>query len=408
MSPMEPGLRWRAALLFGLLSSTWSTLVSQLTAARIGRDAAADWMIVAAIPLRDLALQAEPGWGVLAAGVLFHQWADFSWAVVFFGLLGRWTAGLGPLRVALVAPVWALFTSAVEWLLLVPVLPFWQPIFTLNQPYWIGLLVHMTAAASYPLFPWIRDRVAGLRPSPHGRFAAWWAGTGAGVLAGLALLAWLGAHGREWPGHAARASDFDQAFMRRMAAHHAQGVTLALIGAQGAEDRRLRALARMMVATQRGEIAIFRQWWRSWFGAELPPANVTDHATMPGMLAPEELDGLRAMPAADFDRVFVALMTHHHRGAIAMADAAVRGTGDLRLRLMAHATRHSQRGEIELMQGRRGFAAVGSAIANMVLPAGEAPPDGVATERLATPPAPLRRGGARGRVAALRRGRVRG
>jgi uncharacterized protein (DUF305 family) len=381
MSPMEPGLRWRAALLFGLLSSTWSTLVSQFTAGRIGRDAAADWMIVAAIPLRDWALQVEPGWGVLAAGVLFHQWADFSWAVVFFGLLGRWTAGLGPLPIALVAPAWALFTSAVEWLLLVPVLPFWQPVFTLNQPYWIGLLVHLTAAASYPLFPWIRDRVAGLPSSPHRRFTAWWAGGGALGLAALGLLAWLGAHGREWPGHAARETAFDQAFMRRMAAHHAQGITLGQIGAQQAEDPHLRALARMMVATQRGEVAVFRQWWRSWFDGELPAATVTDHASMPGMLMPEELERLRAMPPGSLDRAFVALMTHHHRGAIAMADEAVRGAGDLRLRLMAHATRHSQRGEIELMQGRQGFAAVGSAVANMIRPAGAAPPDGTLGER---------------------------
>jgi hypothetical protein len=48
--------RWRAAVYFGLISSTFSTLVSQLSAARIGRDAAVDWMSVAAIPARDWAL----------------------------------------------------------------------------------------------------------------------------------------------------------------------------------------------------------------------------------------------------------------------------------------------------------------------------------------------------------------
>ncbi|MCB4821551.1 hypothetical protein [Roseicella aerolata] len=44
---------WRAALLMGVIVSTYSTLLSQFTAARIGRDALADWMVVAAIPLRD-------------------------------------------------------------------------------------------------------------------------------------------------------------------------------------------------------------------------------------------------------------------------------------------------------------------------------------------------------------------
>src|SRR3954471_20250185 len=72
------GVNWRAAALLGLISSTFSTLVSQFTAARIGRDAVVDWMVVAAIPLRDPALQVEPSWPVILAGILFHQWADFS------------------------------------------------------------------------------------------------------------------------------------------------------------------------------------------------------------------------------------------------------------------------------------------------------------------------------------------
>src|ERR1700712_5340688 len=170
------GVNWRAAALLGLINSTFSTLVSQFTAARIGRDAVVDWMVVAAIPLRDPALQVEPSWSVILAGILFHQWADFSWAVVFFGLLGRWTAGLRPWTILLISPFWALLTSALEWLFLVPVLPFWQPIFTLEQPYWIGYLVHLSSASMYPLFPWLRDWMAGQRPLRHQRFTAVWGG----------------------------------------------------------------------------------------------------------------------------------------------------------------------------------------------------------------------------------------
>src|SRR5215213_11935941 len=117
----------------------WDTsaahMVSQLLGARFGRDPAVDWMVVAAIPLQDWALEAEPSWPVIAAGILFHQSADFFWAVVFFGLLSRWTAGLGPWTIALVGVPWAILTSSLEYFVVVP---FWQPIFTLNQPYWVG------------------------------------------------------------------------------------------------------------------------------------------------------------------------------------------------------------------------------------------------------------------------------
>src|SRR3981189_2638431 len=81
--------RWRAAVCLGLLSSTFSTAVSQLSAARIGRDASVDWMSVAAIPARDWALTAEPSTSGIAIGIAFHQWADISWALGFSGVFGK-------------------------------------------------------------------------------------------------------------------------------------------------------------------------------------------------------------------------------------------------------------------------------------------------------------------------------
>jgi hypothetical protein len=235
-------LNWRTAALLGLISSTFSTLVSQFLAGRIGRDAVVDWMVVATIPLRDGMLQSEPSWPVIAAGILFHQWADFTWAVIFFWLLGRWTAGLKPRTLLLIALPWALFTSAFEWFVLVPLIPFWQPIFTLNQPYWIGFLVHAVSASIYPLFPWLRDWLRGRLPSPHRRFTAVWTTLAATVLLALGFIAFLGWQNRELPWMGENPA-FDQSYMRRMAAHHAQGVELAQLAIEKARDPYLKSLA---------------------------------------------------------------------------------------------------------------------------------------------------------------------
>ena len=162
--------RWIAAVELGLISSTFSTIVSQLFAARIGRDAAVDWMTVAAIPARDWALSAQPSWSAILSGIAFHQWADFSWAVFFFGVLGRWTADLRPLTILLLALPWAIFSSGTEWFVLVPLFPFWQPLFPLQQPYWIGLLVHASSALMYPLFARLR-RMRGAAPARDVRFS---------------------------------------------------------------------------------------------------------------------------------------------------------------------------------------------------------------------------------------------
>jgi hypothetical protein len=48
-----------------------------------------------------------------------------------------------------------------------------------------------------------------------------------------------------------------------------------------------------------------------------------------------------------------------------MADQELKSRGDVRLRVMAHAIRHEQQGEIALMHGVSGWPAVAQAVRNM-------------------------------------------
>ena len=351
-------------MLLGLVSSTFSTLVSQFTAALIGRDAPVDWMSVAAIPGRDWALGSDPSAVAVALGIAFHQWADFSWAVFFFAVLGPWTARLRPRTIMLVAVPWAVFTSACEWLVLVPLFPFWQPIFTLQQPYWIGFLVHLSSAVIYPLLPWLRGRTDGVADRSDRRFMVVWSAGCVLVLTILGSLALLAANDREipWSGHDLAA---DQTYIRHMHTHHAQGIELAQLGAGRAGDPHLRALAQLMVASQRGENRIFENWWRRWFKLPMQICSAQERAAMPGLLRPDQLQQLQSAAPPQFDALFVNLMTEHHKGAVKMADAEWRSRGDVRLRIMAHAIRHEQQGEIALMQGVSGTDAVRLAMRNM-------------------------------------------
>lgn len=355
--------RWVAAAELGLISSTFSTIVSQLFAARIGRDAAVDWMTVAAIPARDWAISAEPSWSAILAGIAFHQWADFSWALVFFGVLGRWTADLRPLTILLLALPWAVFSSSMEWFVLVPLFPFWQPLFTLQQPYWIGLLVHGSSAVMYPCLPGCAGR--GAAPARDVRFTNAWITGALALIALLGAAALFGSHGYE-PQWAGRDRDADQTYIRHMTAHHAQGIALARIATERAQDPHLRKLAMLMVASQTGENRIFETWWLSWFDTEMPDCSSDERAAMPGFLTQAEMRQVKAAPADQFDTVFVETMSKHHAGAVRMADQMWLSRGDLRLRVMAHAIRHEQQGEIALMHGASGIAAVAAAFRNML------------------------------------------
>ena len=356
--------RWRAAAYLGLISSTFSTVVSQLSAGRIGRDATVDWMSVAAIPARDWALTAEPSIGAVAVGIAFHQWADFSWALVFFGVLGKWTANRHPAWLAVAAAPWAVLTSALEWFVLVPLLPFWQPIFTLQQPYWIGFLVHLSSASMYPLFAWLR-RSASERKAFEGRLflRVWSLGAIGGILL-LGTVALLAAYDRQLP-WVGRDPAIDQTFIRHMATHHEQGIVLASIAAERAEDQHLRALSKLMVASQRGESKILAHWWASWFVEPMQICSSLERASMPGLLDAADIVKLGSTETSSFDRLFIDLMTEHHKGAVAMADSQLRHGSDPRLRIVAHAIRHEQQGEIALMHGADGKFAVSLASRNM-------------------------------------------
>ena len=356
--------RWIAAVELGLISSTFSTIVSQLFAARIGRDATVDWMTVAAIPARDWALSAQPSWSAILSGIAFHQWADFSWAVFFFGVLGRWTADLRPLTILLLALPWAIFSSGTEWFVLVPLFPFWQPLFPLQQPYWIGLLVHASSALMYPLFARLRW-MRGAAPARDVRFTNLWAAAALIVMASLGTAALFGSLGYE-PPWAGRDRDADQTYIRHMTTHHAQGIELARTATKHAQSPHLQKLAMLMVASQIGENRIFQSWWLSWFDTAMPECSSEERTAMPGFLTPAEMQLVKTAPSDQFDAIFVEMMSKHHRGATMMADQMWRSRGDPRLRVMAHAIRHEQQGEIALMHGQSGLAAVATAARNML------------------------------------------
>lgn len=86
--------------------------------------------------------------------------------------------------------------------------------------------------------------------------------------------------------------------------------------------------------------------------------SAQERTSMPGLLDPADIARLGAAEGPPFDPLFIDLITRHHKGAVAMADAELRNGSDLRLRVMADAIRHSQQGEIALINGSNNVRAV--------------------------------------------------
>ena len=188
------------------------------------------------------------------------------------------------------------------------------------------------------------------------------------AIAGILLL-WTAAlfatYDRELP-WVGRDPIIDQTFIRHMSTHHEQGILLASMLPQRAVDPHLRALSKLMVASQRGEARIFSHWWANWFGESMQICSAQERASMPGLLDTAEIAKTSSRQKRHLSmRYSLSLMTRHHKGAVAMADSQLRDGSDPRLRIMAHAIRHEQQGEIALMHGVSGGNAVSLGFRNM-------------------------------------------
>lgn len=114
----------------------------------------------------------------------------------------------------------------------------------------------------------------------------------------------------------------DVDFVLAMVPHHTQALRMAELAPERASDERVRAIADRILAAQGPEIDVMQSWLAT---NGLPEADPEDHGhhDMQGMASSEQLLALTSAEGEEFDRLFLQLMSEHHEGALAMADAAV-------------------------------------------------------------------------------------
>ncbi|MFG2131271.1 DUF305 domain-containing protein [Streptomyces sp. NPDC048751] len=125
------------------------------------------------------------------------------------------------------------------------------------------------------------------------------------------------------PEAAATSGDFNDAdatFAHMMIPHHQQAVEMAGLADGRASDSQIKDLAGKIEQAQDPEIKTMKGWLTSW---KQPTAMESmpgmDHGSMNGMMSDEDMDELKGMNGAEFDKMFAQMMIDHHNGAIAMA-----------------------------------------------------------------------------------------
>lgn len=191
-----------------------------------------------------------------------------------------------------------------------------------------------------------------------------WLGLAGLILAfaflGGAVTYFVGERGDSPPG----ASSADVGFLQDMITHHEQALTLSLSQVENgtATSGGARIFAKEILQQQSWEIGLMQRQLGIWgYRREDRPAMVmewmgmaTPADEMPGLASDAELAALREASGEQADALFIALMQDHHRGGVAMAEAAAERASDPWVRELAERMARNQAIEINEMEAARG------------------------------------------------------
>jgi uncharacterized protein (DUF305 family) len=178
------------------------------------------------------------------------------------------------------------------------------------------------------------------------------------VTAGLTLTACgddTGGDARSDDGSSAF-NDADVTFAEQMIPHHEQAIEMAQMAQGRASSEEVLALAEGIEAAQGPEIETLQGWLETW-GEDVPASGMAHsemgHDTggaMSGMMDGEQMSDLMAASGADWDQMFLEMMTEHHEGAIEMALVEVDQGENPDTVALAEKIISDQQAEITLMQ----------------------------------------------------------
>ena len=114
----------------------------------------------------------------------------------------------------------------------------------------------------------------------------------------------------------------DVKFMQGMIHHHAQALDMTALIASRTSVERMKLLGQRIEISQSDEIKMMQRWLevRGQQAPDIHAHHAPGATLMPGMLTTEEMDRLAAARGAEFDRLWLEGMIHHHDGALTMVD----------------------------------------------------------------------------------------
>jgi uncharacterized protein (DUF305 family) len=149
----------------------------------------------------------------------------------------------------------------------------------------------------------------------------------------------------------------DAHFIEQMIPHHEDAITMAELAQEKAQRPEIKKLAEDIISSQGTEISHMKDWYKSWFGKEVPEGSTvmnqhgmnTSNDMHMGMMG-NDMDMTRLENAQDFDKIFIEDMIPHHQMAVMMANMLKGGTQRSEMKNLADDIIIAQTDEIEQMR----------------------------------------------------------
>ncbi len=141
--------------------------------------------------------------------------------------------------------------------------------------------------------------------------------------------------------------DIDQNFIIQMIPHHDGAIEMAKMALTRSTRPEIISLANNIIKAQEGEIKDMQEWYKSWFGENVPESGM---ATMHMGSMSGDLNSLGSVSDSLFDREFIKQMIPHHEMAIMMAQMLQTSTDRSEMKTLAGQIITSQSQEIEMMR----------------------------------------------------------
>jgi uncharacterized protein (DUF305 family) len=115
----------------------------------------------------------------------------------------------------------------------------------------------------------------------------------------------------------AELTETDIAFVQDMIPHHQQALDMTALVAGRTTNEDVHNLAERIEVSQHDEIAQLERWLQQ---RRVLDSDHGHSELMPGMLTEIQFGELETASGAEFDRLFLEYMIHHHQGAITMVE----------------------------------------------------------------------------------------